>query len=273
MTKKVDNGTVKSTLLEYFNASMEAIGKVTKDGTECIKPCNQSACDAYKTLSNCSASSLESCSGYPASNTTEEEACNKLLDKLEETCNNDTKACCAIDFKQYENCKYSNKVKEMRAVFKQCINNKVEGTLGNCMLLVKQTTGLINDCLDGNCTTNGTCPPTVPNTTCINDCYKAAESCIEGCALKPETCIGDPNPPCTHPTPTLINGTCGCEPGDCKNGEFCNSTSNECEPKCTMNDQCPGFNATCNDGCTDTGSCEYCGNCADFGCCKGKLNQ
>merc|ERR1712107_513917 len=36
MTKKVDNGTVKSTLLEYFNASMEAIGKVTKDGTECI---------------------------------------------------------------------------------------------------------------------------------------------------------------------------------------------------------------------------------------------
>ena len=269
MTRKVINGTVKSALLEYFNASMEAIGKVTEDGTKCIEPCNQTACDAYKTLSNCSESSLESCSGYPASNATEEEACNIILDEWEETCNTNDTACCAIDFKQYENCKYSTKVKEMRAVYKQCINNKEEGTLGNCMLLVKQTTGLINDCLDGDCNTTSPCPSIVPNTTCINDCYKAAESCIEGCSLKPETCGN-----CTYPTPTLINGECCCKPEDCRNGDYCDRTNGscECKPKCTMNDQCPGFNATCNDGCTDTGSCEYCGNCADFGCCKGKLN-
>lgn len=194
----------------------------------------------------------------------EENECFAQLDAFEAICTSSNRTgCCGLDFTQgnITKCKYTEIVGDIRKASKTCLNSKDNGSLANCMLLVKQTPSLVKNCMGGvdprppigNCTIDR---------SCVNDCYQAASTCMDKCIQI-----------CFYPTPYLneTTGNCTCRPEDALKNDYakCDGDSCECVPTCEENQECPGFNQTCNE---NSDNCEYCGGCGDgFGCCTGML--
>ena len=267
------NGTIKESLSTYMNDAINLIGAVTKDGTDCSDDCPAEACAAYKTLSNCSTTVPVACQ-IPQTvldsklTETEEEECFAQLDAFEQTCTSSNRTnCCAagaVDFTQdnISKCKYTEIVRDIRQASKYCLNSTVDGTLSNCMLKVKQSASLVKPCIgEGGHGDPFNCQL---NSTCSSQCSMDFNQCIDTCILRVANC--------SYPTPTLneTSQTCTCLQEDAKNGDYakCDEDGCKCVPICQANDQCPGWNTTCN---ANSDNCGYCGKCDGDGCCIGTL--
>ena len=157
--KSLEADTLK--VPKMFQEAAEALGKVTEMGTKCLGECDQSVCNAYNLLSNCTESAKEACTfnfDKETELTTNEEECKAELGKMFLTCQDESNQgkCCTYtpllnatkpygDFAQ--RCYFAEDIQVLRDARTRCLDKDKPGSFGNCMSLLKSSSSMISKCL------------------------------------------------------------------------------------------------------------------------------